>query len=116
MTLRHEHEDSAHRLKGLEKQYRVVRQEKEDFHKVVKGSGLWERSLGWWCPTREPWWTSSGPHILLSWGHCPKDKLLGTWCSVASTCSRFELLKLLAFPIFIKKNGKICHSFCSAIG
>ncbi|XP_036847821.2 serine/threonine-protein kinase MRCK beta isoform X1 [Manis javanica] len=35
MTLRHEHEDSAHRLKGLEKQYRVVRQEKEDFHKQL---------------------------------------------------------------------------------
>lgn len=34
MTLRQEHEDSAQRLKGLEKQYRVVRQEKEDLHKV----------------------------------------------------------------------------------
>lgn len=36
VTLRQEHEDSTHRLKGLEKQYRVVRQEKEDFHKVVQ--------------------------------------------------------------------------------
>lgn len=35
VTLRQEHEDSTHRLKGLEKQYRMVRQEKEDFHKVV---------------------------------------------------------------------------------
>lgn len=35
MTLRQEQEDSTHRLKALEKQYRVVRQEKEDFHKVV---------------------------------------------------------------------------------
>ncbi|XP_035955401.1 serine/threonine-protein kinase MRCK beta isoform X2 [Halichoerus grypus] len=34
-TLRQEHEDSTHRLKGLEKQYRVVRQEKEDFHKQL---------------------------------------------------------------------------------
>lgn len=34
MTLRQEHEDSVHRLKGLEKQYRLARQEKEDFHKV----------------------------------------------------------------------------------
>uniref|UniRef100_A0A8C0M1B7 Serine/threonine-protein kinase MRCK beta n=1 Tax=Canis lupus familiaris TaxID=9615 RepID=A0A8C0M1B7_CANLF len=34
VTLRQEHEDSTHRLKGLEKQYRVVRQEKEDFHKL----------------------------------------------------------------------------------
>lgn len=34
MTLRQEHEDSAQRLKGLEKQYRVARQEKEDLHKV----------------------------------------------------------------------------------
>lgn len=37
MTLRQEHEDSTQRLKGLEKQYRLVRQEKEDFHKVVGG-------------------------------------------------------------------------------
>lgn len=36
VTLRQEHEDSTHRLKGLEKQYRVVRQEKEVFHKVVQ--------------------------------------------------------------------------------
>lgn len=36
MTLRQEHEDSAHRLKGLEKQYRLARQEKEDFHKVSR--------------------------------------------------------------------------------
>uniref|UniRef100_A0A8C7B397 non-specific serine/threonine protein kinase n=1 Tax=Neovison vison TaxID=452646 RepID=A0A8C7B397_NEOVI len=35
VTLRQEHEDSTHRLKGLEKQYRVVRQEKEDFHKQL---------------------------------------------------------------------------------
>uniref|UniRef100_F7E1U8 Serine/threonine-protein kinase MRCK beta n=1 Tax=Ornithorhynchus anatinus TaxID=9258 RepID=F7E1U8_ORNAN len=34
VTLRQEHEDSTHRLKGLEKQYRVLRQEKEDFHKL----------------------------------------------------------------------------------
>ncbi|KAF3830840.1 hypothetical protein GH733_002078 [Mirounga leonina] len=34
-ALRQEHEDSTHRLKGLEKQYRVVRQEKEDFHKQL---------------------------------------------------------------------------------
>lgn len=34
MTLRQEHEDSTHRLKGLEKQYRLVRQEKEELHKV----------------------------------------------------------------------------------
>ncbi|XP_046503271.1 serine/threonine-protein kinase MRCK beta isoform X3 [Equus quagga] len=35
VTLRQEHEDSTHRLKGLEKQYRMVRQEKEDFHKQL---------------------------------------------------------------------------------
>ncbi|XP_025775198.1 serine/threonine-protein kinase MRCK beta [Puma concolor] len=35
VTLRQEHEDSTQRLKGLEKQYRVVRQEKEDFHKQL---------------------------------------------------------------------------------
>ncbi|XP_037687711.1 serine/threonine-protein kinase MRCK beta [Choloepus didactylus] len=35
VTLRQEHEDSTHRLKGLEKQYRVMRQEKEDFHKQL---------------------------------------------------------------------------------
>uniref|UniRef100_A0A8C2SCS6 non-specific serine/threonine protein kinase n=1 Tax=Capra hircus TaxID=9925 RepID=A0A8C2SCS6_CAPHI len=35
VTLRQEHEDSAQRLKGLEKQYRVVRQEKEDLHKQL---------------------------------------------------------------------------------
>lgn len=35
MTLRQEHEDSTHRLKGLEKQYRLVRQEKEELHKVA---------------------------------------------------------------------------------
>ncbi|XP_054944481.1 LOW QUALITY PROTEIN: serine/threonine-protein kinase MRCK beta [Physeter macrocephalus] len=35
VTLRQEHEDSTHRLKGLEKQYRLVRQEKEDFHKQL---------------------------------------------------------------------------------
>lgn len=45
MTLRQEHEDSTHRLKGLEKQYRLVRQEKEDFHKVVKRPCLCERGL-----------------------------------------------------------------------
>lgn len=45
MTLRQEHEDSTHRLKGLEKQYRLVRQEKEDFHKVVKRPRLRERGL-----------------------------------------------------------------------
>ncbi|XP_077907083.1 serine/threonine-protein kinase MRCK beta [Ictidomys tridecemlineatus] len=35
VTLRQEHEDSTHRLKGLEKQYRLARQEKEDFHKQL---------------------------------------------------------------------------------
>uniref|UniRef100_A0A8C2UVT7 non-specific serine/threonine protein kinase n=1 Tax=Chinchilla lanigera TaxID=34839 RepID=A0A8C2UVT7_CHILA len=35
VTLRQEHEDSVHRLKGLEKQYRLARQEKEDFHKQL---------------------------------------------------------------------------------
>uniref|UniRef100_A0A8D1NJM1 Serine/threonine-protein kinase MRCK beta n=1 Tax=Sus scrofa TaxID=9823 RepID=A0A8D1NJM1_PIG len=35
VTLRQEQEDSTHRLKGLEKQYRAVRQEKEDFHKQL---------------------------------------------------------------------------------
>lgn len=35
MALRSEQEGSALRLKGLEKQYRVARQEKEDFHKVA---------------------------------------------------------------------------------
>lgn len=35
MTLRQEHEDSTHRLKGLEKQYRLMRQEKEELHKVA---------------------------------------------------------------------------------
>ena len=34
VTLRQEHEDSAQRMKGLEKQYRAVRQEKEDLHKA----------------------------------------------------------------------------------
>ncbi|KAM5274174.1 serine/threonine-protein kinase MRCK beta [Ctenodactylus gundi] len=34
-TLRQEHEDSAQRLRGLEKQYRLARQEKEDFHKQL---------------------------------------------------------------------------------
>ncbi|XP_048218357.1 LOW QUALITY PROTEIN: serine/threonine-protein kinase MRCK beta [Perognathus longimembris pacificus] len=34
-TLRQEHEDSAHRLKTLEKQHRLVRQEKEDLHKQL---------------------------------------------------------------------------------
>ncbi|XP_049755595.1 serine/threonine-protein kinase MRCK beta isoform X2 [Elephas maximus indicus] len=33
--LRREQEDSTQRLKGLEKQYRVVRQEKEDLHKQL---------------------------------------------------------------------------------
>ncbi|MBV96788.1 Serine/threonine-protein kinase MRCK beta, partial [Eschrichtius robustus] len=37
VALRQEREDSTHRLKGLEKQYRLARQEKEDFHKVVRG-------------------------------------------------------------------------------
>ncbi|TFK15915.1 Serine/threonine-protein kinase MRCK beta [Platysternon megacephalum] len=31
-----QHEDSTHRLKGLEKQYRTIRQEKEDLHKVIE--------------------------------------------------------------------------------
>ncbi|XP_062947921.1 LOW QUALITY PROTEIN: serine/threonine-protein kinase MRCK beta [Cynocephalus volans] len=35
VTFRQEHEDSTHRLKGLEKQYRMVRQEKEDLHKQL---------------------------------------------------------------------------------
>ncbi|XP_008166391.2 serine/threonine-protein kinase MRCK beta isoform X3 [Chrysemys picta bellii] len=30
-----QHEDSTHRLKGLEKQYRTIRQEKEDLHKQL---------------------------------------------------------------------------------
>ncbi|XP_006879149.1 PREDICTED: serine/threonine-protein kinase MRCK beta [Elephantulus edwardii] len=34
-VLRQEHEDAVQRLKGLEKQYRVARQEKEDFHKQL---------------------------------------------------------------------------------
>lgn len=34
VTLRQGHEDSAQRMKGLEKQYRAVRQEKEDLHKA----------------------------------------------------------------------------------
>uniref|UniRef100_A0A8C0D0G8 non-specific serine/threonine protein kinase n=1 Tax=Balaenoptera musculus TaxID=9771 RepID=A0A8C0D0G8_BALMU len=34
VALRQEREDSTHRLKGLEKQYRLARQEKEDFHKL----------------------------------------------------------------------------------
>lgn len=37
VALRSEQEGSALRLKGLEKQYRVARQEKEDFHKVAGG-------------------------------------------------------------------------------
>lgn len=48
VTLRQEHEDSAQRLKGLEKQYRVVRQEKEDLHKVggpVCGESSWFRRV-----------------------------------------------------------------------
>uniref|UniRef100_A0A8C0HYR2 non-specific serine/threonine protein kinase n=1 Tax=Balaenoptera musculus TaxID=9771 RepID=A0A8C0HYR2_BALMU len=35
VALRQEREDSTHRLKGLEKQYRLARQEKEDFHKQL---------------------------------------------------------------------------------
>lgn len=35
VTLRQEHEDSTHKLKGLEKQCRILRQEKEDLHKVL---------------------------------------------------------------------------------
>ncbi|XP_036094349.1 serine/threonine-protein kinase MRCK beta isoform X3 [Rousettus aegyptiacus] len=35
VTLRQEHEDAAHRLKGLEKQHRALRQEKEDLHKQL---------------------------------------------------------------------------------
>lgn len=35
VTLRQEHEDSTQRLRGLEKQYRVARQEKEELHKVT---------------------------------------------------------------------------------
>ncbi|KAM6202029.1 serine/threonine-protein kinase MRCK beta [Rhynchocyon petersi] len=34
-VLRQEQEDASQRLKGLEKQYRVARQEKEDFHKQL---------------------------------------------------------------------------------
>lgn len=34
VALRQEHEDSTHRLKGLEKQGRILKQEKEDLHKV----------------------------------------------------------------------------------
>uniref|UniRef100_A0A8V5G810 Serine/threonine-protein kinase MRCK beta n=1 Tax=Melopsittacus undulatus TaxID=13146 RepID=A0A8V5G810_MELUD len=35
MAFRQEHEDSMHRLKGLEKQCRVLRQEKEELHKQL---------------------------------------------------------------------------------
>uniref|UniRef100_A0A8D2J6L6 non-specific serine/threonine protein kinase n=1 Tax=Varanus komodoensis TaxID=61221 RepID=A0A8D2J6L6_VARKO len=35
VTLRQEHEDSTHKIKGLEKQCRVLRQEKEDLHKQL---------------------------------------------------------------------------------
>jgi len=35
VAFRQEHEDSIHKLKGLEKQCRVLRQEKEDLHKVL---------------------------------------------------------------------------------
>ncbi|XP_054828882.1 serine/threonine-protein kinase MRCK beta isoform X1 [Eublepharis macularius] len=35
VTLRQEHEDSTHKLKGLEKQCRILRQEKEDLHKQL---------------------------------------------------------------------------------
>lgn len=35
VAFRQEHEDSMHKLKGLEKQCRVLRQEKEDLHKVL---------------------------------------------------------------------------------
>ncbi|MEJ1275938.1 hypothetical protein NN561_006837 [Cricetulus griseus] len=35
VTLRQEHEDSTHRLKGLEKQHRLMRQEKEELHKQL---------------------------------------------------------------------------------
>nr|XP_056706661.1 serine/threonine-protein kinase MRCK beta isoform X2 [Euleptes europaea] len=35
VTLRQEQEDSTHRLKGLEKQSRILRQEKEDLHKQL---------------------------------------------------------------------------------
>lgn len=48
MTLRQEQEDSTHRLKGLEKQYRAVRQEKEDFHKVLRGRACADRLCVIW--------------------------------------------------------------------
>uniref|UniRef100_A0A8C8SBG1 Serine/threonine-protein kinase MRCK beta n=1 Tax=Pelusios castaneus TaxID=367368 RepID=A0A8C8SBG1_9SAUR len=35
VSLRQEHEDSTHRLKGLEKQYKTLRQEKEELHKQI---------------------------------------------------------------------------------
>uniref|UniRef100_A0A2D4EXK3 Non-specific serine/threonine protein kinase n=2 Tax=Micrurus corallinus TaxID=54390 RepID=A0A2D4EXK3_MICCO len=35
VTLRQEHEDSTHKLKGLEKQCRILKQEKEDLHKQL---------------------------------------------------------------------------------
>nr|XP_034961400.1 serine/threonine-protein kinase MRCK beta isoform X7 [Zootoca vivipara] len=35
VTLRQEHEDSTHKLRGLEKQCRIFRQEKEDLHKQL---------------------------------------------------------------------------------
>lgn len=35
VAFRQEHEDCMHKLKGLEKQCRVLRQEKEDLHKVL---------------------------------------------------------------------------------
>lgn len=48
VTLRQEQEDSTHRLKGLEKQYRAVRQEKEDFHKVLRGRACADRLCVIW--------------------------------------------------------------------
>lgn len=51
MTLRSEQEDPVYRLKGLEKQQRVLRQEKEDLHKVG-GPGL-QRGPQCWAELRK---------------------------------------------------------------
>uniref|UniRef100_A0A8B9S951 Serine/threonine-protein kinase MRCK beta n=1 Tax=Apteryx owenii TaxID=8824 RepID=A0A8B9S951_APTOW len=47
VAFRQEHEDSIHKLKGVEKQCRVLRQEKEDLHKLeeVAAEALKERKL-----------------------------------------------------------------------
>lgn len=64
-TIHPEHESAALRLKGLEKQYRVVRQEKEDLHKVA-GATLPSRAVrggGSVLPAapQQPW--TQGPGV-----------------------------------------------------